>query len=461
MTDFINRAEELSFLRGEYDKSEASLVVLYGRRRMGKTSLISEFGKDKNMMYFLATDEPEGTTRRRFKDFVLKYTGDESLKNKATEDWPVIFDALSRCETEQKKLIVLDEFQYIGKNNPSFLSIFKNAWTELKKQNVMLILCGSMISLIEAQTLSNGSHLRGQVTAQKKIAPVFFQHYHEFFHGQSRNELIEYYSVTGGIPRYIELFRDEPDLWTAIEKHVLSKKGFLYEEPTLIARSEVQNAGNYVSLIRAIVDGKQQLDDIAAATGIKKTSLTKYIRKLINMDVLIREVPITKGNPARSKPGLYRIKDRFLEFWLKFIYPKRNLIETGRTQQLLEDIRNEFIDRHVAYVYEDVCRQRLWQFEADGWLSCNFDRIGRWWDSRRKIDIVALDSKGTDIVFCECRYTGNPMDTDVYEKLLEKKYYVQWNNSSRQEYFIFFSKNGYTQQMKDLAVGKPNVLLYE
>ena len=461
MTNFICRDEELSFLRGEYDKSEASLVVLYGRRRMGKTSLISEFGKDKNMLYFLAMDEPDDTTRCRFKDFAAKYTGDKSLKTRVKEDWAVIFDALARYETEQKKLIVLDEFQYIGKNNPSFLLTFKKAWTELKKQNVMVILCGSMIPLIETQTLAYGSHLHGQVTAQKKIVPIFFQHYHEFFHGQSRNELIEYYSVTGGIPRYIELFRDEPDVWTAIEKHVLSKKGFLYEEPILIAQTEVSNAGNYVSLIRAIVDGNQKMDAIASTTGIKKTSLAKYMRKLINMDVLEREVPITRGNPARSKPAIYRIKDHFLEFWLKFVYTKRNLIEMGRTQQLLENMRNEFIDHHVARVYEDVCRQRLWQFEANGWLPCNFDKVGRWWDNRRKIDIVALDSNGTDIVFCECRYVGDPMDTDVYEKLQEKKKYVQWNTSSRQEFFIFFSVNGYTQQMKDLAIGKVNVFLYE
>jgi len=460
MAAFIDRTEDLAFLQSQYDGADASLVILYGRRRVGKTSLISEFGKDKNMLYFLATEESEAANRRQFKDLVAAYTGNELLKNAAVDNWEVIFSALSQYKASKRKLIVIDEFQYIGKSNPSFPSVFQRVWESLKKQDVMAILCGSLISLMETQTLAYDSPLYGRRTGQIKLKPIPFRHYHEFYQGKSYHELIEYYSVTGGVPKYIELFSDGGDIWTAIEKNVLSIRSFLYEEPVFLLQREVSEIGSYFSLIRAIAAGNHKMGPIASAMGLKQTSLTKYLRTLIDLDILERQVPVTEEKPDTSKRGLYYIKDNFIEFWFKFIYPERSAIETGHIEQAMSKIRAGLVGRHVSFVYENICRQQLWELASGGSLPCHFNKVGRWWDGQREIDIVALDSAGADIVFGECKYTGGQMDTNVFFRLQEKKNAVNWKIGLRNEHFVFFSISGYTEQMKGLAAERANVFLF-
>ena len=459
MEVFVNRIEDLAFLQSQYNMSSASMVVLYGRRRVGKTSLISEFGKDKNMLYFLATEESELINRNLFKDLVAEHTGNELLKSASVENWDVIFSALMQFEPERKKLIVFDEFQYLGKSNPSFPSIFQRIWESMSKQNVMVILCGSLISLMEAQTLAYESPLYGRRTGQIKLKPIQFQYYHEFYSGKSYRDLIEYYSVTGGVPKYIKLFYSEADIWTAIEKHILSTRSFLYEEPVFLLQREVSEVGSYFSLIRAIASGNRKLSAIASMVGVKQTNLTKYLRTLTDLDIIERQVPVTEDKPEKSKRGLYRIKDNFIEFWFKFVYPQRSNIETGHNELAMSKIREGFIKHHVSYIYKDVCRHQLRSAATEMKLPCRFDKVGSWWESNNEIDIVALDSNGTDIVFGECKYTNEPMDVDVFYKLFEKKNAVRWKNEVRCEYFVFFSINGYTDTMKGLAACRDDVFL--
>ena len=460
MAMFIDRVEDISFLQSQYERSDASLVILYGRRRVGKTSLISEFGKDKNMLYFLATEESEASNRSQFKELVSDYTGNELLKNAVVDNWEIIFNTLSQYEVYKRKLIVIDEFQYIGKSNISFLSVFQKIWESMKKQNVMVILCGSLVSLMETQTLAYNSPLYGRRTGQIKLKPIPFKHYHEFFNGKGYRELIEYYSVTGGVPKYIELFIDEKDIWTAIEKNVLSVRSYLYEEPVFLLQREVSEIGSYFSLIRAIAAGNHKMGAIASVMGVKQTNLTKYLRTLIDLDILERQVPVTEEKPDISKQGLYYIKDNFIDFWFKFVYPSRSAIETGDIAQVKSKIRAGFVNRHVSFVYENVCRQQLWEIAAKEKLPFRFTEAGRWWNSQQEIDIVALDSAGTDIIFGECKYTGGPMDIEVFFKLQEKKNAVNWKKEFRNESFIFFCISGYTDQMNALAADRANVFLF-
>ena len=461
MSSFVDRESDLAFLLDEYMQARASLVILYGRRRVGKTALITEFGKNRNMLYFLATEESEAVNRAQFKMQVAEYTNNVLLENATVDNWEIIFDTLIRHEPDVRKLIVIDEFQYIGKSNPAFPSVFQKIWdSKLKDANIMMVLCGSLVSLMEAQTLAYSSPLYGRRTGQIKLKPIPFQYYNEFYSGKSEKELIPYYGVTGGVPKYIELFREESNIFTAIEKHVISTRSFLYEEPVFLLQREVTEIGSYFSLIRAIAAGNHKLSAIASVLEVKQTSLTRYLRTLIDLDIIEREVPITEDNPEKSKRGLYRVKDNFIEFWFKFVYPERNAIERGHTEQVMQRIRVELSSRHTAYVYESICREKLWNLTAEGVLHANVDRIGRWWDNKREIDIVALNSAGNDIVFCECKYTNEPMDTDVFYALRGKAEAVQWKSVQRTERYVLFSTNGFTSHLNDLANSREDLFLF-
>lgn len=460
MNNFISRHSELEFLNSEYKKNTSSLIVLYGRRRIGKTTLTSEFGKDKNMIYFLATEESEKENQNQFKTLVADFTSNELLQNVTTDNWEIIFKSLINHKQDEKKLLIIDEFQYLGKTNTAFPSIFQKIWdTILKDENIMVILCGSLISMMEAQTLAYNSPLYGRRTGQIRLKQIPFSDYHEFFKNKARKELIEYYSVTGGVPKYIELFYESSNIFSAIENNILSKQSFLYEEPMFLLQNEVSEVGNYFSIIKTIAAGNKKLSKIATALEVKQTGLTKYLQTLISLDILEREVPITEENPEKSKKGLYKIKDNFIEFWFKFIYPNKSFIEMGKTDFVINKIKNNLVDNHVSFVYEDICIEEMWKLNYENKWNFNFDKVGRFWNNTTEIDIVAFDSNGSDIIFGECKYREQKLDIDVFYELLDKAKEVDWKKGKRREWYVLFSINGFTDKMLQIAESRDDILL--
>ena len=460
MEKFIDRNEEFDFLEKEYKRDGSSLVILYGRRRVGKTALTTEFIRGKQAVYFLASEENEVQNRVTFKNIVAEQTGNELLMNANIDNWDMIFKVWLDTISNEKKLMIIDEFQYLGKANGAFPSIFQRIWdTLLKDKNVMVILCGSLISMMESQTLAYSSPLYGRRTGQIKLKQIPFRYYHEFFPDKSDKELIEYYAITGGVPKYIELFYDSTDVYTAIENNVLSKSSFLYDEPNFLLQREVGEVGSYFSVIKTIASGNQKLSKIATTLELKQTGLTKYLKTLINLDILEREVPITEEHPEKSKKGLYKIKDNFMLFWFKFIFPNLNYIESGHKELAMKKIRANLVDSHIAFVYEDVCIEKMWELNADDTWSFHFDKVGRWWNSNTEIDVVAIDSCGRDIIFGECKYWVNKVGLDVLNDLEQKAEQVEWNKNERNNYFILFAVNGFIDELTAISKGRKDLIL--
>ncbi|MBD5547814.1 MAG: ATP-binding protein [Lachnospiraceae bacterium] len=460
MKEFVNRQEELDFLEKEYQRDTSSLVILYGRRRVGKTELTNEFMKNKQAVYFLATEENETQNRISFKNIVADQTNNELLKNANVDSWDIIFNVWIDAPSNEKKLMVIDEFQYLGKANRAFPSVFQRIWDMmLKDRNVMVILCGSLISMMESQTLAYSSPLYGRRTGQIKLKQIPFRHYHKFFPNKSEKELIEYYSITGGIPKYIELFYDSKDIFEAIENNVLSKSSFLYDEPNFLLQREVSEVGSYFSVIKTIAAGNQKLSKIATTLELKQTGLTKYLKTLMDLDILEREVPITEDNPESCKRGLYKIRDNFMLFWFKFIFPNLNYIESGHTELAMKKIQANLVDAHIAYVYEDVCMEKMWELNVGGTWDFHFDKVGRWWDNNTEIDIVALDKEGGNIIFGECKYRTGKVGVDVLRELEVKSEQVAWKKGIRQSYFILFSINGFTDELTEFSKTRTNLIL--
>ena len=460
MKRFIDRDQEMQTLQNEYERDGSALVVLYGRRRVGKTTLISEFIKDKNALFFLATEESEHQNRSVFKEKVAEFTHSDLLRDADVKTWDALFKAIVDAPSSEKPIIVLDEFQYLGKANAAFPSIFQRIWEEhLKNQSVMVILCGSLISMMQSQTLAYSSPLYGRRTAQIQLKQIPFAYYHEFFPEKDYKNLVEMYAITGGVPKYIELFRENEDIYSAINTCVLNRSGYLYEEPYFLLQQEVNEIGSYFSIIRAIAAGNSKLSAIASMLEIKATSLTKYLKTLIDLDVIEREVPVTENNPQRSKKGLYKIKDNYLRFWFAFVYPNKSFIESGHSNIVMSKIKKNLVRNHIAFVYEDVCKERMWQLNAEGAWPFHFSKLGRYWDAQTEIDIVALDPEGKNIVFGECKYWQEPVGIDVLTKLEAKVRSVLWERNNRNVWYVLFSISGFTKELEELAEGRDDLLL--
>lgn len=460
MEKFIDREEELAVLENEYSANRASLVILYGRRRVGKTSLISEFIKDKKSLFFLASEESESQNRLDFKNKAADFINNALLREANVSNWDTIFKTIAETAFDTKPIIVIDEFQYLGKVNSAFPSIFQRIWDEtLKNKSIMVILCGSLISMMESQTLSYSSPLYGRRTAQIRMKQISWKDYPLFFPGKTEQEYIEMYSVTGGVPKYIESFGAEKDIYTAIERHVLNRSGYLYDEPNFLLQQEVSEVGSYFSIIKTIAAGNCKLSAMSAALEVKATGLTKYLKTLIDLDILEREVPATEENPDKSKKGLYKIKDNYLRFWFAFIYPNRSFIESGQTRIVMDKIRKGLVSNQIAFVYEDICREKMWGLNADNKWPFYFSRVGRYWDNRTEIDIAAIDSEGNNLILGECKYHKNPVGLDVFYALENKSQNVLWRNHNRKVWFILFGLNGFTHELEKFAMQRENLIL--
>lgn len=457
MKRFVDRQLELKTLEKQYAGKEASLVIVYGRRRVGKTTLLNEFVKDKKAIYFLATQESENINRNLFREKVAVFTQNEVLMNAVVDKWDTIFKAIVSAGYSDKIVVIMDEFQYLGKMNPAFPSIFQRIWDEiLKESNIMVILCGSLISMMVSQTLSYQSPLYGRRTAQIRLKQIPFHYYQDFFDKLSFREQVERYAVTGGVPKYIESFSDNEDIYAGIQENILELSGYLYEEPYFLLQQEVSELGNYFSVLRSIAFGNTKLADISSAIGVKATDLTRTLKTLIDLDLVEREVPVTEKDPDKSKKGLYHIKDNYIRFWFTFIYPNQSDIERGNIEYVMEKIRKSFVRSHAAFVYEDICRELL---SVDQLIPYHFSKIGRYWDKNTEIDVVAVNEDDRIILFGECKYWSNCVDVDIFYDLVEKSKKVSWYQEERKEIFILFSMSGYTQRLRQLACERGDLIL--
>lgn len=458
---FIDRLDEMAALEEEYRREGASFVVLYGRRRVGKSELLRQFVEGKRALYYLATEESEDENRESFQMIAAETLGLPLLQTAPFSRWEDVFSLIADGNSGERTIIVIDEFQYLGKSNSAFPSVLQRIWdTDLKNRDVMLILCGSLVSMMVSQTLSYSSPLYGRRTKQMRLGQIPFRHYREFFQDKSREELIGLYSITGGVPKYIELFEEADGLYDSIAKSVLSKSSYLYDEPAFLLQNEVSEVGSYFSIIRSIAFGNRKIGKIAADLGIKQTSLTKYLRTLIDLDILEREVPVTEESPEKSRRGLYRVKDNFIRFWFRFVYPNKSFIESGHPELAMRKIQENLVDGHIAFAYADVCLERMWELNAEDAWPFTFARAGRWWDNHgNEIDIVALDPDGDNMILGECKHWKGPVGVNVLQDLEEKSATVDWRRGQRSQWFVLFSINGFTPELEALAAERDDVLL--
>ena len=451
---FINRKREMSTLEKEYNR-ENSFVVLYGRRRTGKTTLIKEFIKDKNSFYFFADKQNESLQINRFKNQLAEHFKDEFLKKIEINDWDTIFDYFISKIGDEKFVLVIDEFQYLCLMNKGFSSIFQRIYDEkIADKNIMVILCGSLISMMYSEVLSYDSPLYGRRTAQIKLQPISFEYYKEFFDNKSKRELIEFYSITGGIPKYIlEFDRNKSPLWN-IENNIFNKDNFLYSEPKFLLQEEINDLSRYFSILNSIALGNTKLSSICSHLGLNSSSMTSYITKLIDLDILEKEVPVTE-NIENGKKGLYKIKDNYLKFWFSYVYPYQSYLEIENLSYPLEKIKNEF-NLWVSKIYEDLSRETLLNNSE---IPFPIKKLGRWWNNNEEIDIVGLGDN--EIIFGECKWSNKKVGLSVLLSLKEKSKSVKWSNNSRKEYFILFSKEGFSDDLISLSKKDKTIILSE
>lgn len=435
--NFINRGEELGFLGQRWKDKERQLIVMYGRRRVGKTELITHFSREKPHIYFLADKRGTESNSVRFSEKCARHFGDPPM---AFKEFDQAFRYLANRVGRERVIVIIDEFSYLVEKDPSIPSVFQLCWDEmLKGTSMVLVLCGSSISMMQRGALSYESPLYGRRTGQWKVLPLPFRHVMGFFPGKGIKDIVPIYAVAGGIPMYLRKIDPALDLSQNILMNIFAKGTFLYEETRFLLQEELRDVSVYESILAAMA-AKQKLTDIANLAGIPANDLPKYLSVLKNLELIEKQTPVTE---KKSKRSLYRIKDNFFRFWFRFAYPFRSELEEGRSGEVLERAREEFI-KHVSAVFEDICREAFIAVEGG-----RYDEVGKWWGSYREggerrtqeIDIVALDQKTNGIAFAECKWQDDVDSKAVLEQLRQKSRLVEWNNEGRKEKYVIFAKS--------------------
>ncbi len=436
---FVNRDKELELLNEEYQHCDFRFSVLYGRRRVGKTTLLKEYVKAKPAIYFLVTLESFSIVLKRFQDIVADFLEDDFLRGLNLTSMKQLFEYISKKTFEKKLIVIIDEFQYLVKTQKSIPSEFQYIVDELlKNKNIHLVLCGSIISMMYEQTLSYSSPLYGRRTSAIKLEALEFKYLSEFFENKTTNELIELYSVVYGVPKYLEMFKDTKNIFKSIEKNILDSNSYLYSEPQFILNNEVSEPLTYFSILQIIASGEHKLGNIAGKLNKNVQNITSFISKLIELDLIYKDVPITESNPLKSKKGLYFIKDNFFRFWFFYVLPYRSQLEIGNTKLVLAKVEESF-NSFVAKSYEDL---------AINYILQNYDvlKCGRWWNKSQEIDAIAVAKDY--LIVAECKYSNKKVGIDILKNLKSKVKFIDSKLPVKK--YLLFSKSGFTQELKKL-----------
>ncbi|MGD0236349.1 MAG: ATP-binding protein [Syntrophorhabdales bacterium] len=452
---FVNRQEELAILNRFYKGDTFQFIPIYGRRRIGKTRLIQEFIKGKQALYFLADSVAEQEQLKNLGREVGSFFDDTFLIDRGFADWYQVFDYVNK-NVKERTLLVIDEFPYLVNSNKAISSIFQKGIDQhLKNSKLFLVLMGSSIGMMEKEVLFSKAPLYGRRTGALELREMEFGSLNAFFPKKDLDELVSIYGVLGTIPAYLEKLNPEQDIFRNIEELILDRGTFLYNEVEYLLREELREPRNYFVILRSIAQGKRKLAEIINDTGFEKSLLSRYLEILRGLRLVEKEVPVTEKYPEKSKLGLYRIHDRFFEFWFKYVFPNRGSLEIGKGREVLRVIKLTF-DQHLSFVFEDVCKQYCLELMREGRI--RFSSIGRWWQKNEEIDLVAVDEEHKEIYFGEAKWSRKPVGVDILDALKRKAALVEWNRGKRKETYMLFSRTGFTDALRERA-DKESVLL--
>ncbi|GFO97239.1 hypothetical protein ig2599ANME_1439 [groundwater metagenome] len=434
---FIDRKDEFELLEERYNKHGFDFFVIYGRRRIGKTELIKNFIKNKPHIYMLCNKAGTAVNVSRFKQEIAKLLNEPVI---ATGDLEEIFSYLVP-KAKEKLVVVLDEFSYLVEKDDSMPSLFQAVIDEvLKEKNVMIIICGSSISMMES-LLGYKNPLYGRKTGHIKLDFLKFRYFKDFFPRYDIEENIRTYAILGGVPFYLDKFDPGISALENAKKEILSKKGRLYEEVDFLLREEMREPDVYKGILSAIAQGNAKVADIANRAGIKASDMDRYLKTLIMLGIIRKEIPVTE---KKSKRTLYTIDDNFFDFYSRFFEPYRSDIEMGEMRNIEGNIYKNF-NAYTGKKFENLIRKEAIMRISPFPIS----RAGKWWGFYREngqkkeleIDIVALNEQTHEILFCECKWQKNVNSEIIYQELKEKAKFVNWNNKDRKEYYAVAARS--------------------
>jgi len=431
---FINRKDELSILEERFKTRKPEFIVVYGRRRVGKTELAVHFMTGKPGVYFLAGEKSNAENLEEMKSTMADFLKDEEFGMIQFETWVQLFKSFSD-RIKEKTVVIIDEFPYLVNENRAVPSEFQKIWDMhlSKNDKIMLIIVGSSISMME-ELLSSKSPLFGRRTGQLEIKPVSIFHTKGFLPAYSFDDCIRAYGCTDGIPLYLNHFDTGQNVFENMKNVFFKKDALLYSEADFLLMQEFRELAKYFAILKAISFGYLRQNEIVNHTTIDKSIISKYLQNLEKIRVIIKEFPVTEKNEKR-KNARYIFADNYFRFWFRYVYPNRTLIE--RRSDIAFSSMKKTYNMYLGTVFEKVASEFLWETRP-----FRFNLLGRWWHKDNEIDLVALNNNENQIYFIECKWMN--LSKGKVKKLLnelkEKSIIVDSKKDTKKYYGIIAKK---------------------
>lgn len=453
--NFYDRADELAALEDNWNATDARFYVVWGRRRVGKTELLSHFVEGRRALYFEATDASRDDQLRDISRELARASGNELLTSQPLGSWEAVLAAIAQYAAPERTIVVLDEFQYLAAQDRELGTLLNRWWRTVGRAlPLVLVIAGSEVSFFERQVLAG--QMYGRRTGQWQLTPFDFRSAALFTPAYSPEDRIRTYAVCGGMPYYLERFDDAVPLAENILRHILYRDGFMHEEAELLLRQELNDPHNYFSTLRAIAAGRTRNGEIVGWTKLDSARVSHITGVLERLRLIEQRRPVTAG--PRSKKTVYAILDGFLNFYFRFVDPYRSQLRTraGAEQHLRETVLPQ-LDHFVSKpTFEDVCRAHMREAERA-------HSVGSWWGpvptgegrrtEQRELDAVAIDRQGGVPAVGSCKWTNAPIGIEEESLLTRLQAHLPGTGAGTRHYF--FSRSGFQEPLRRLADAAP------
>ena len=454
---FYGRETELQKLSEMYLSNKFECVIIYGRRRVGKTTLIKEFMKNKKGIYFVARESNSQINLNRFSDDIYSVTAKELAGNAAFSDWEKAFDYIGEISKNERIILAIDEYPYLAQNYRPISSIIQaHIDNNLKGGKLFLILCGSSMSFMEYQVLGYKSPLYGRRTAQFKITHFSYFDSLPFLDNFTKQEKAVLYGITGGIPEYLSKINNDKPLKENIIDLFFTASGHLYEEPANLIKQELREPSTYNGIIEAVANGASRLNEIATKCGMESNKCAKYLTSLQSLGIIKKELPVTE---TTSKKSIYVLDDYMFRFWYRFVFPNMSAVISELGTKIYDYEVEPQLNAYMGLIFEEICKQYLLLQMKNNRLPFPIGKIGRWWGNNPKlkrqeeIDILLFNKNSA--IFCECKWTNALVDIDVLNDLKEQSSLFDYTDVQ----LYIFAKTGFTEKLIKEAENSDDIKL--
>lgn len=451
---FIGRQKELDSLTQLYEKGGFHMTVVTGRRRVGKSTLLAEFIKEKKAVYYTASKVGADRNLELLTEQVISAL-EPSISGARFSTCEALFDFMTDRLSEETLVFVIDELPYWAENDEALLSVLqKYIDTKWKDRNLFLILCGSSLSFMESRVLSEKSPLFGRRDSQIRLEPFHYLEAALFVPSYTLEEKAICYGITGGVAKYLSLLDPDASLDENIQRLFFSTDGYLYDEPRNFLAQEFSETALVNNVIEQIAWGENSLHLIADKVHERESTVLYSLGKLISVGLVEKKTCITEEK--NRKKTQYVLKDSMFRFWYRFVSKAVSMIEIGRGGAWYERAVKPELHEFMGSIFEQMCREYVLANGESDRFGCFITQTGTWWGTEtvddgqgRKIsqtadvDVVGLSSVDKALVAGECKFRNRPLDKSVYEALVRRSKVIP--TKYRVLKYLLFSLGGFTE----------------